>query len=1542
MKRGVGIALAVVISFLLIGILNLNGTDDGNSNAFPTGNILFVNSAWMPDEENGKYSSIQEAIDHASNGDIIYVFDGTYEENIFVDKSLQIVGESNVLLSGIGNHNAIYVIAGGVSISNFTITDGLMSGVLIDGDLGGYGTIIRDCTITGNGMQGVLLHNTYGNVLINCSIYGNPVGIKEQYSFNNTVIKSDIHSADWGIFFDGCRDSSVENTTLYDNENKSINIENSENMTIKGCTMYNNFCGIRFKGSNNSSVEGCNITENIVGLRIDGSSNNTVTNCEIYSNVGYGIYITDFTFPSVDNLIHHNNIIGNGENAYDECNSIWNTSVGNYWDDYSGIDADGNGMGDVPYSIYGGGEDSHPLMYQIMIPSLFVWVDDDFNSSTPGWGIDHFDNIQDAIDDLKDNGTCYVYSGNYEECTIEKPLSLKGEKGANISSDGDGIFITASNVTVSGFSISAQSNGIKIQNADNINIYGCSAADGIFGLYAVNSMNCNISDSEFYNNIKGMYIFGSSGLQITNDSIHDNYYFGIEISHSSSNSQISDCQLENNGNYGIYITQNSNGNRIYHNNFLNNTAYDVCSNDWGSSYDAVLGNYWSEYAGIDSNRDGIGDFPYLIDGGGVNSYPLINKITDPPSFVWVNPSFNSTFPGWGLDHFASIGTAVAEVEAGGGAFVFPGVYGENVGLSNEITISGAGSQDTIIEGDGSSAFYISGQGVRIYDFGIRNCWNDAGVRIIGTNAGIFDCDIYDNYYGIYIHAMNATVDKCSIHGNSFTGLVMESAQQSEIKNCSIYENNNGMEISSSSHNIVRKNVISSNSVYGLKLQEFSNYNTLSYNIFENNIYGLYAKQSSSNTIYLNDFIGNVIHASDTGINNWDSSGIGNYWDDYNGNDNNFDGVGDTTYSILGGVNVDHYPLMRRAGFPVPYFIYLPSSGIDTGTDVKFIDISVDLDGNIVSWHWDFGDGEQSDLQDVTHRYGDNGFYNITLEIVDNDGNNGTAEAEIYVANVPPDVNFTWIPPDPTDMDTINFVDTSVDSDGSVVNWTWDFGDGHMGYGKNVTHTYSGNGTYVVTLTVTDDDGDTSTLQKDVNVWNVPPYADFTYLPISPSTADTIQFNDTSVDSDGSVVNWTWDFGDGHMGYGKNAMHSYADNGTYAVTLTVRDNDNDTSSITKYLNVSNVAPSADFSFTPSFPKDVDAIHFTDESYDSDGSVVSWFWDFGDGHNSTLQNPVHTYSDDGIYTVSLTIKDDDGASNSISKGIEVRNAPPTADFYYVPPSPDDRDNVSFYDSSGDADGSVVSWFWDFGDGNTSKEANPSHSYKNNGVYTVRLTVTDDDGANDSVLHSIIIANIPPVADFSYAPDNVTDIDDVVFTDNSSDVDGSVVNWTWDFGDGNISYERNVTHKYGDDGIYNVILTVTDDDGASSSSTKKIVVLNVKPVAAFTYTPEKPQEGKYISFQNLSSDADGVVVNATWDFGDGFIEKDGSVLNHKYAKKGTYQVTLTVTDDDGASSSITKTIVVKGKEETSGFDFIMLVAAVGILLIMWRSKKGIWRMR
>ena len=166
---------------------------------------------------------------------------------------------------------------------------------------------------------------------------------------------------------------------------------------------------------------------------------------------------------------------------------------------------------------------------------------------------------------------------------------------------------------------------------------------------------------------------------------------------------------------------------------------------------------------------------------------------------------------------------------------------------------------------------------------------------------------------------------------------------------------------------------------------------------------------------------------------------------------------------------------------------------------------------------------------------------------------------------------------------------------------------------------------------------------------------------------------------------------------------------------------------------NVPPTADFTYTTT---ELTA-DFTDQSTDSDGSVVSWAWDFGDGGTSTAQNPSHTYGAAGTYTVTLTVTDDAGATDTASQDVTVSsgsNAPPTADFTYTTTDL----AVDFTDQSTDSDGSIVSWAWDFGDGGTSTAQNPSHTYGADGTYTVSLTVTDDAGATDSASQDVTVSS------------------------------------------------------------------------------------------------------------------------------------------------------------------------------------------------------------
>lgn len=177
-------------------------------------------------------------------------------------------------------------------------------------------------------------------------------------------------------------------------------------------------------------------------------------------------------------------------------------------------------------------------------------------------------------------------------------------------------------------------------------------------------------------------------------------------------------------------------------------------------------------------------------------------------------------------------------------------------------------------------------------------------------------------------------------------------------------------------------------------------------------------------------------------------------------------------------------------------------------------------------------------------------------------------------------------------------------------------------------------------------------------------------------------------------------------------------------------------------------------------------------------------------------------------------------------EVKNKPPTASFTYSP-----TENIyinitiTFTDASTDKDGTIAAWSWDFGDGTTSTDDNPTHKYTAIGPYTVTLIVTDNDGANGTTTKSITVDYKPPTADFTYTPmTNITvNVTTVTFTDNSTIGDAALTNWTWDFGDGsNLSYGNETTHIFLINGTITVTLTVKDANGLEGVATKTIEVL------------------------------------------------------------------------------------------------------------------------
>jgi len=388
-----------------------------------------------------------------------------------------------------------------------------------------------------------------------------------------------------------------------------------------------------------------------------------------------------------------------------------------------------------------------------------------------------------------------------------------------------------------------------------------------------------------------------------------------------------------------------------------------------------------------------------------------------------------------------------------------------------------------------------------------------------------------------------------------------------------------------------------------------------------------------------------------------------------------------------------------------------------------------IDGSIVSYFWDFGDGTNATGVVVTHSYDENDNYTVTLIVTDDDGANSSATATKTILNRAPVASFTESAETVYTGESITFnASSSYDPDGSIVSYYWDFGDGTNATGVVVEHAYSDDGNYTVTLIVTDDDSAISTSSAVKTIINRPPVASFTESAETVYIGQPITFNaSSSYDPDGSIVSYFWDFGDGTNATGVVVEHAYSENGTYTVTLTVTDDDGARSSSTSSkLILWNDPPVASFTESAETVYTGESIIFNaSSSYDPDGSIVSYFWDFGDGSNATGVVVEHAYSDDGNYTVTLTVTDDKGAEGTATSTKTILNRAPVASFTESAETVYTGESITFNASSSyDPDGSIVSYFWDFGDGTNATGAVVTHSYSDNGTYTVMLTVIDDD--------------------------------------------------------------------------------------------------------------------------------------------------------------------------------------------------------------------------
>ena len=563
----------------------------------------------------------------------------------------------------------------------------------------------------------------------------------------------------------------------------------------------------------------------------------------------------------------------------------------------------------------------------------------------------------------------------------------------------------------------------------------------------------------------------------------------------------------------------------------------------------------------------------------------------------------------------------------------------------------------------------------------------------------------------------------------------------------------------------------------------------------------------------------------------------------------------------------------------------------------------DSTGSPDQWEWDFGDGTTSTDKDPLHGFTAPGPYDVTLTVQRSaDQTTDSITKRVNVGDEMISVDFDWDPPDPVVGQVISFIPAV---QGSPDSFVWDFGDGHQSTVSNPTHTYEQPGEYVVILDVErTSDNATGSIQHTVIV-NEPLFPEFTWDPKNPVEGEQVVLTDLST---GGPDAWSWDFGDGSSSDLQDPTHIWETPGQYPVTLTIWRGQDFSTQVTHTIVIGDQTMNAEFSWEPMDPVVGEEVLFSDLST---GMPDQWYWNFGDGFDSEEQNPSHVFEASGEYLVSLTISWS-GMPNldlTVEHWIVV-DEPLFPEFSWDPEVPMFGEEVFLTDlSTGDPD----AWSWDFGDGTTSTEQHPVHSWEMPGQYSVTLTISRGQDFSAEVSHTIIIAEESMTAFFSWDPANPLAGEEIFFSDLST---GQPDTWFWDFGDGTTSEEQHPLHVFEIPAEYPVNLTIGRTDDPDMTSTVELVVtVAARPLAAwFEWWPEEPTVGAEIEFLDLS---EGDPEVWEWDFGDGTTSIEQFPV-HTFSEPGTYSVTLLVTGSAGETDETTRLVTVDDDEYLADFSW------------------------
>ncbi len=481
------------------------------------------------------------------------------------------------------------------------------------------------------------------------------------------------------------------------------------------------------------------------------------------------------------------------------------------------------------------------------------------------------------------------------------------------------------------------------------------------------------------------------------------------------------------------------------------------------------------------------------------------------------------------------------------------------------------------------------------------------------------------------------------------------------------------------------------------------------------------------------------------------------------------------------------------------------------------------------------------------------------------------------------------------------------STGNITSYGWAFGDSGSGSGSQISHTYKTPGIYTATLTTT---GPAGTSQDSVTVTvstpPVPPSAVISSSSLSGDAPLNVSFNGSG--STGDIISYSWTFGDSGSGSGSQVSHSYTTSGTYTATLTTTGPAGTSQdSVTVTVSTPPVPPSAVIS-SSSLSGDA-PLNVSFNGSGSTGDISAYSWTFGDSGSGSGGQVSHSYTTPGTYTATLITTGPAGTSqDSVTVTVSTPPVPPSAVISSSSLSGDAPLNVSFNGSG--STGDISSYSWTFGDSGTGSGSQVSHSYTTPGTFTATLITNGPAGTSQkSVTVNVASPTTPPSAVISSTALTGNAPFSVSF-DGSGSIGAS--SYSWSFGDGDSSSLNQIIHVYSVPGTYNASLTVTNSLGQTHQATVTVIVnisvpSNTPPNAVISSSTAVGEAPFAITFDGSgSSDSEGAIATYSWSFGDG-ATATGINAVYTYSTPGSYTASLTVTDSQNVSDSITTPVII-----------------------------------